>query len=183
MAENVSQPEAAGAQEEEVYVASQWRLMWWRFKKHRMAVISSILILLLYVVAVNSEFITTASPRRSDKDFIFLRPQGIRWFDNGKFSPHVNVVVGERNAETFRMEYETFPEESDFSNLPPHHGICRLERAANVFPFRAPFPPPINEEMRQKILTRVPPPPEQPAAVPPTDTQAPESLTVEDIRH
>ena len=111
MAENVSQPEAVGAQEEEVYVASQWRLMWWRFKKHRMAVISGILILLLYVVAVNAEFLSTASPRRSDKDFIFLRPQGIRWFDDGKFSPHVNVVVGERNAETFRMEYETFPEE------------------------------------------------------------------------
>lgn len=91
--------------DEEVYVASQWRLMWWRFKKHRLAMISLALLVFLYVVSINAEFIETAHPRDTNKSYTFLQPQPIRWFDNGTFRPHVNSISGVRNMETFRVEY------------------------------------------------------------------------------
>ena len=30
-----------------LYAASQWQLMWWRFRKHRLAMISSLLLIFL----------------------------------------------------------------------------------------------------------------------------------------
>ncbi len=35
-------------EQERFYLASQWRLMWWRFKRHRLAVVSGVLLLLAY---------------------------------------------------------------------------------------------------------------------------------------
>lgn len=97
--------------DEEVNVASQWRLMWWRFKKHRLAMLSLGILLFLYVVSINAEFIETAHPRDTNKAYIFLQPQPIRWFDEGTFRPHVNSLTGVRNMETFRVEYTESPTE------------------------------------------------------------------------
>ncbi|PYO52546.1 MAG: peptide ABC transporter permease, partial [Candidatus Rokuibacteriota bacterium] len=35
-------------EEQRVFVASQWQLMWWRFRKHRLAVASGIVVLGFY---------------------------------------------------------------------------------------------------------------------------------------
>lgn len=102
--------EALGVQEEEFQVASQWRLMWWRFKKHRAASISGIVVLILYFVTMNGEFISTNDVKNSNKDYIFLPPQPVRYFDNGRFSPHVNEVNGVRDMTTFQMVYTINPE-------------------------------------------------------------------------
>ena len=102
--------EALGVQEEEFQVASQWRLMWWRFKKHRAASISGIVVLVLYFVTMNGEFLSTNDVRKSNKDYIFLPPQPVRYFDNGRFSPHVNEVNGKRDMNTFQMIYTIDPE-------------------------------------------------------------------------
>jgi len=98
--------------DEEVNVASQWRLMWWRFKKHRLAMLSLGILLFLYLVSINAEFIETAHPRDTNKSFIFLQPQPIRWFDEGTFRPHINSLSGVRNMETFRVEYTESPTET-----------------------------------------------------------------------
>ena len=98
--------------DEEVNVASQWRLMWWRFKKHRLAMLSLGILLFLYLVSINAEFIETAHPRDTNKSFIFLQPQPIRWFDEGTFRPHINSLTGVRNMETFRVEYTESPTET-----------------------------------------------------------------------
>ena len=34
-------PASAAADEQRIFVASQWQLMWWRFRKHRVAVASA----------------------------------------------------------------------------------------------------------------------------------------------
>ena len=34
-------------EDEEIYVASYSQLMWWRFRKHRMALISGVLVIIL----------------------------------------------------------------------------------------------------------------------------------------
>ncbi len=43
--------------QERIYFASQWRLMWWKFKRHRMAVVSSVFLILIYATLPVSEFL------------------------------------------------------------------------------------------------------------------------------
>ena len=42
-------------------VASQWQLMWWKFRKHKMAVISGVVLVLMYGLAVFAEFFGLAT--------------------------------------------------------------------------------------------------------------------------
>ena len=53
------------AKEEKVYVASHWKLMWWRFLRHKLAIVSAILILLLYLVAAFCEFVAPYDPEET----------------------------------------------------------------------------------------------------------------------
>ncbi|RPH99692.1 MAG: ABC transporter permease, partial [Zetaproteobacteria bacterium] len=43
---------AVSAAEERISVATQWQLMWWRFKKHRLAMVSTAVVLLFYLVVI-----------------------------------------------------------------------------------------------------------------------------------
>ena len=38
------------------FMASQWQLMWRKFKKHRLAVVSAVLLAVMYFVAATFEF-------------------------------------------------------------------------------------------------------------------------------
>ena len=70
MAENESadesdladESERIGEAEEKVYVASYAKLMWWRFLRHKAAVVSAVIILLLYTVVVFAEFVAPYIP-------------------------------------------------------------------------------------------------------------------------
>ena len=96
-------------EDEEVFVAGQWRLMWWRFRKHRMAMVGAVVVILFYSAAVFADFIAISDPRLSDVEVAYLSPQTIHWFDGG-FSPHVKKVIGDRDPETFKKVYTTDPE-------------------------------------------------------------------------
>ena len=101
----MTQSEIDSSADADFEVASQWRLMWWRFKKHTPAMISGILILFLYFVAIHADFLATSSPTKSSKDYIYLPPQSVKWFQDGKFSPHTYAIEGSRNMSTFLIEY------------------------------------------------------------------------------
>ena len=96
-------------EDEEVFVAGQWRLMWWRFRKHKMAMVGAVVVILFYSVALFADFLAISDPRLSDVEVAYLSPQTIHWFDGG-FSPHVKKVIGDRDPETFKKVYTTDPE-------------------------------------------------------------------------
>ena len=96
---------------EDIFVASQWQLMWWRFKRHRPAIASSVILLIFYAVALVAEFMGTGDPSRVTDKVHLLRPQPIRWFDNGSFSPHVNGLEGFRDPFTLKKDYNVLPDE------------------------------------------------------------------------
>ena len=64
-----------------VSVASQGQLIWWRFRKHKLAVISAILLLLLYLTTAFAEFFATADPLESEAFRGLISPQPIHFFD------------------------------------------------------------------------------------------------------
>jgi peptide/nickel transport system permease protein len=91
--------------EQRVYVASQWLLIWWRFKKHRLAVVSGIVLLGFYLVAIFADFLSTATTDESDALYGVAPPQPIHWFDGGSFSPYIHPIRGTRDLETLKRTY------------------------------------------------------------------------------
>jgi len=99
-----------GAEGQRLYAASQWRLMWWRFRKHKMAMISAVVVGLFYLVALFCEFFATTGTTGSAAKRSYIPPQPIHWFDDGKFRPHVYAVSGHRDPKTYKMVWEADPE-------------------------------------------------------------------------
>ncbi|MGQ9632431.1 MAG: ABC transporter permease [bacterium] len=100
--------EAAG---EELYVASQWKLMWWKFKKHRLAVVSSAILILAYLIAIFCEFLAPYSLEYRDVKYGYAPPQVVRIFDGGRFQrPFVYGLKRKIDPVSLRR---TFAEDRD----------------------------------------------------------------------
>jgi peptide/nickel transport system permease protein len=77
--------EEMSAAQERYYMASQWRMMWWKLKRHRIAVLSGIVLLVMYLSIMVSEFLSPYGSHSRHADFIFAPPQAIHLFDEGRF--------------------------------------------------------------------------------------------------
>jgi peptide/nickel transport system permease protein len=99
--------DAAATKEEKVYVASYWKLMWWRFLKHRMAVISGIIILVLYLVTAFCEFVAPYDPEETFAKYKLAPPSRIHIFDTegNLHRPFVYKLQRDRDPETLRSIY------------------------------------------------------------------------------
>ena len=98
----------AGAEpnrEEREYIASQWKLVWWRFRRHRLAMVSTTIVLLLYLVAIFPEFLSIHDPRDSLSKRVYMSPQRIHFFDGFRPRPFVYKVTARRNPVTLAMEH------------------------------------------------------------------------------
>jgi peptide/nickel transport system permease protein len=95
----------ASVAEERVSVATQWQLMWWRFKKHKLAMGSSAIVILFYVVVILADFLAYSDPLASEAQRSLMSPQSIHWFDNGRFDPYVYGLTGMRDPVTFKRVY------------------------------------------------------------------------------
>jgi len=95
--------------EERVSVAPQWQLMWWRFRKHKLALLSTALVLLFYLVVVFADFLAYSDPHASEAQRSLIAPQTVHLFDDGRFSPYVEGLVGTRDPLTFKRVYVADP--------------------------------------------------------------------------
>ncbi len=94
-------------QQEQIYFASQWRLMWWKFKRHRLAVISTIFLILVYGTIPISEFLAPYEQNTRDTDFIRAPPQTLHLFHDGKFvGPFVYGLDYNLNMDNLKREYK-----------------------------------------------------------------------------
>jgi peptide/nickel transport system permease protein len=104
--------EAAAARDDHVAVATQWQLIWWRFRRHVLAVAATVVVIAFYVVVVFAEFFAYSDPFASEAERSLLPPQPILLFDHGAFRPHVYALVGKRDAKTFKRVYTPDPNTS-----------------------------------------------------------------------
>ena len=95
--------------DERLFVASQWQLMWWRFRKHRLAVASAIVIIGFYLAVLGADFLAYADPNASEAQRSLMPPQPIYWFEGWRFRPHVYAVKGRRDPRTFKRVYQADP--------------------------------------------------------------------------
>lgn len=98
-------------EEERVFVASQWQLIWWRFRRHRLGLIGSVLLVVLYTAAIFSDFFCTMDPQLRT-EYIYCPPQGLQFRDEtGAWSLQPFVYGLERSYEpvTLRRLYARDP--------------------------------------------------------------------------
>jgi peptide/nickel transport system permease protein len=94
-------------------VASQWQLMWWKFKKHKVAFASAIMLLFFYFVAAFCEFLSPNLPETRFSEYKNSPPQKIHFFDpNTGFHlrPFVYGMSEKVDPKTFRRTFMDDPE-------------------------------------------------------------------------
>lgn len=86
------------------YSATQWQLMWWRFRRHRAAVIAASVLGFMAVLGVLCQFIAPYPVTARNGDYVLGPPQVPRLCDeNGcTLRPFVHGVTTERDPETLR---------------------------------------------------------------------------------
>lgn len=98
--------EAMTAEQAKVYQASQLRLMWWKFKRHRVALWSAIFLAVLYFTILICEFVAPYNLHTRNVDFIYAPPQQVHFFDNGRFvGPFVYGRTMTLDMDTLKREY------------------------------------------------------------------------------
>ena len=104
-------PERREQTDERVYAASQWQLMWWRLRRHKLAMAAGIVLIIFYLTVIGAEFLSTSDPTASEAQLGLMYPQRIHVFDGWKPSLHVFAIKGERDPITFKRVYEPDPTE------------------------------------------------------------------------
>jgi peptide/nickel transport system permease protein len=106
---SLPQPKSEREVADKISVASQWQLMWWRFRKHRIAMVAAVIVIFFYTIVLFADFFAYSDPRKSDAQLSLLPPQPIHLFDEGAFRPHVFGLTGKRDPKTFKRVYQPDP--------------------------------------------------------------------------
>ncbi|TKT58595.1 ABC transporter permease, partial [Rhizobiaceae bacterium LC148] len=89
-------------------VASQWQLIWWAFKRHKLAMAALVVTVAMYVVALVPGFFAINDPTAQNARATFHPPQKIHFFDtsNGiEFGPHYYPMRLTRDPNTLAAIY------------------------------------------------------------------------------
>ncbi len=107
---SVPQAQTDANSEARAYGASQWKLMWWRFRKHRLAMVGGIVTLLIYLVAIFAEFLAPFPADMTNTQATYAPPQTLILFDETGFNPHVLGYVVEVDPVALRRTFVVDPE-------------------------------------------------------------------------
>ena len=98
--------EALTPEQERYFMASQWRLMWWKLRRHRIAVISGVILLFMYGSILVSEVLAPYNLHTRDPFHIFTPPQSLHLFHEGEFiGPFVYGLNYRLNLNTLQRVY------------------------------------------------------------------------------
>lgn len=102
--------------------ASQWRLIWWAFRRHRLAMVAAVVVIAFYLIALFAEFIAPFEPERTSSRDVFHPPQMPRLvYDlpeaGSGFGLHVRAYRRVRDPFTLAITYEPQPDRVIFISL------------------------------------------------------------------
>ena len=107
MTEQTLAAEPVNAKKEDLYSAKPWQLIWRRFSKHILAVISLWFLVLLALCAVFAEVVAPYDPFKVERLHTLAPPTGIHLFHEGQFvGPFIYPLKRTRDAETTRVSYQ-----------------------------------------------------------------------------
>lgn len=108
MTDQIQDPiHSAPETEENLYTANAWTLIWWRFKKHKLAVVSLVFLVFAYLTAIFAEIVAPYAPGEIERLQTFVPPQTVRiWHDGAFHRPFVYELKRTRDKETARVTYQ-----------------------------------------------------------------------------
>ena len=124
-------------EQERFYMASQWTLVWWKLRRHPLAVASMIFLAVLYLTIIIVEWIAPYPLAKRIPRLIYAPPQAVHLFHEGEFvGPFVYGFKMDcktnrsgreecrlpRNKRTFRRIYEV-----DTNQVYPLRFFCQGE--------------------------------------------------------
>ena len=113
--------ETLTAEQEEFYRASQWRIMWWKFRRHRIALYCGVILALLYGSALVSEILAPYGLNTRDSRHIYAPPQAVHLFHEGQLvGPFVYGYNMKLNLDTMKREFS-----ADQGKVEPLRFLCR----------------------------------------------------------
>lgn len=88
--------------------APAWVLVWRKFRKHKLGLVSGIFLLICYLMLPVAGFIAPYTPNERNSDFLYAPPQSVNWFHEGEFiGPFVYPTVAEADLVTFQWKFVT----------------------------------------------------------------------------
>ena len=98
--------------EEKIAVATPGKMMWWKFRKHKLAVASGIFLIFIYLVAFFCEFVAPYGPEDTFIRYKLAPPTKIHVVDaQGQWhAPFVYQIVRTKDPETLRNIYTENPD-------------------------------------------------------------------------
>jgi peptide/nickel transport system permease protein len=105
-------PQAADDGDPELGRASQWRLVWRKFRRHKLAVAGAVVVLIVYFVVAFAEFLAPSSPRTTDERMTYAPPQMVKVDVSlgGGIDFYVNGYETHRDPETFELIHTEDPD-------------------------------------------------------------------------
>ncbi|MDN5343464.1 MAG: peptide/nickel transport system permease protein [Oceanotoga sp.] len=91
------------------YTASQGQLIWWSFKKHKLAMLALIVLIIMYVTVIFSQFVAPYGKSTRFSSHQYAPPQMMKFYDEKdgfSFRPFVYGYKKEFDMETFRRTYK-----------------------------------------------------------------------------
>jgi len=111
-------------QQERYYQAAEWRIVWWRFRRHRVAVWSGAFLVAMYLAIVICEFLAPYDLHSRNIQHIYAPPQTLHLFHEGEFiGPFVYGYDHKLNMETLSRVYTANPDK-----VQPLRFFCRSDR-------------------------------------------------------
>jgi peptide/nickel transport system permease protein len=129
-------------EQERFYRASQWQIMWWKFRRHRIAVAAAIVLAAFYASILVSEFIAPYNLQTRDTNHIYAPPQKLHLFHEGQLvGPFVygyrmqldlqnlKRVYSDDPAKVYKVRFFCFGDEYRFWQLVDgrFHFVCPAE--------------------------------------------------------
>ncbi|MDF0603782.1 ABC transporter permease, partial [Psychromarinibacter sp. C21-152] len=93
----------------DVAIASQWQLIWWSFRRHRLAMVGLVVIAILYLITAFCEIVAPDDPTDQNRRAVFHPPQAIHFIDDTgdgwRIKPYVYEMDRQRDPDTFAISY------------------------------------------------------------------------------
>ena len=100
-------PDVTPEAEESYYVASQWQLIWWKFRKHKLATVAWPVLTFLYLCALFADLIAFTVPGVRFPEYKFAPPTAIHFRDEtGRLqAPFVYGMTRQTDPQTLRRTF------------------------------------------------------------------------------
>jgi peptide/nickel transport system permease protein len=79
--------------------------MWWKFRKHKLALISGVVVIAYYVVALFCEFFAPKLATSYNQEYVYAPPQSVYFFLDNRWNPFVYGYKFERDPRSFKKTW------------------------------------------------------------------------------